>query len=80
MTQKNMTLWDGVPKGTYSIERIILEDLLARRLESLGINEGTKAYIITKKKSGSMVIKIRGSRLALGKYITSNIEVKEVVE
>lgn len=75
----NKTLWSIEPGKEASVERILLEDDLSRRLEALGLNEGTILQVITKKKSGAMVIKVRGSRLALGKQITSNIEVKEIV-
>lgn len=75
----NKTLWTIEPGKEVSVERILLEDDLSRRLEALGLNEGTILQVITKKKSGAMVIKVRGSRLALGKQITSNIEVKEIV-
>lgn len=75
----NKTLWSIEPGKEVSVERILLEDDLSRRLEALGLNEGTILQVITKKKSGAMVIKVRGSRLALGKQITSNIEVKEIV-
>lgn len=75
----NITLWSIEPGKEVSVERILLEDDLSRRLEALGLNEGTILQVITKKKSGAMVIKVRGSRLALGKQITSNIEVKEIV-
>ncbi len=75
----NKTLWSIESGKEVSVERILLEDDLSRRLEALGLNEGTILQVITKKKSGAMVIKVRGSRLALGKQITSNIEVKEIV-
>lgn len=74
-----MALWEGHPSKTYIIERILLNDLLARRLEALGMNEGTKVSVVTKKRSGAMVVKLRGSRLALGKNITSSIEVSEFI-
>lgn len=72
------SLWTIEKGKEVEVEGIYLEDNLSRRLEALGMNEGTPLTVITKKKSGAMVIKLRGSRLALGKEITSNIEVKEV--
>ena len=74
----NSSLWTIEKGKEVVVEGIYLEDNLSRRLEALGMNEGTPLTVITKKKSGAMVIKLRGSRLALGKEITSNIEVKEV--
>lgn len=75
---KFITLWDSVIKKEYSVERILLDNLIARRLEALGITEGTCIIPLTRKKSGAMIVKVRGTRLALGKNITSNIELSEV--
>lgn len=76
----NKTLWDGSVNSSYVLERILVEDLLARRLEALGFNEGTKIQILNKKKSGAMIVKIRGTRLALGKHITTLLEVSPFEE
>lgn len=74
----NITLWDAQLNKEYTVENIFLENPVSRRLEALGINEGTPVVVQTRKKSGALIAKIRGTRLALGKYITSNIEIKEV--
>ena len=54
-----------------------VEDAINRRLEALGVNENTPLLVMNKKNSGTMIIKVRGTRLALGKRITGGIEVKE---
>ena len=74
----NITLWDAELNKEYTVETILLENQVSRRLEALGINEGTPITVLTRKKTGALIAKIRGTRLALGKHITSNIEVKEV--
>lgn len=74
------SLWECEIKKEYTVERILLENNISRRLEALGINEGTPIMVLTRKKSGAMIARVRGSRLALGKNITSNIEVKEVAK
>lgn len=74
------SLWECEVKKEYTVERILLENNISRRLEALGINEGTPIMVLTRKKSGAMIARVRGSRLALGKNITSNIEVKEVAK
>ncbi|MBO4775340.1 MAG: FeoA domain-containing protein [Lachnospiraceae bacterium] len=74
----NIILWDAELNKEYTVENILLENTVSRRLEALGINEGTPITVLTRKRSGALIAKIRGTRLALGKYITSNIEVKEV--
>jgi Fe2+ transport system protein A len=48
-----------------------------RRLEVLGMLEGTKITVVNRKKRGAMIIKIRGTRFAVGESITKSIEVKE---
>jgi len=75
---ENIKLWDAELKKEYTVEDIFLENPISKRLEALGINEGTPVSVLTRKKSGAMVVKIRGTRLALGKHITSNIEIKEI--
>ena len=75
----NINLWNAELKKEYTVERILLENQISRRLEALGINEGTPILVLNRKKSGAMIVKIRGTRLALGKHITSNIEIKEAV-
>ena len=75
---ENITLWDAELNKDYTVETILLENQVSRRLEALGINEGTPITVLTRKRTGALIAKIRGTRLALGKHITSNIEVKEV--
>ena len=55
----------------------MVEERLTRRLEALGVNEGTDITIVNKKGSGTLIIKVRGTRLALGKKIAAGIEVEE---
>ena len=76
----NVNLWDAELNKEYTVENIFLENPISRRLEALGINEGTPVCVLTRKKSGALIVKIRGTRLALGKHITSNIEIKEVTK
>ncbi len=73
-----MILFDGMSGIEYQITGIYVEYVIERRLEALGLNEGTCIKIITRKKNGAMIIKVRGTRLAIGKAIASGIEVKEV--
>jgi ferrous iron transport protein A len=72
-----MTLYDGQVDRKYIIEEIRVVDNVARRLEALGLNEGTKIDILNKKNKGAMIVKVRGTRLALGERILSEIIVKE---
>lgn len=72
-----MTLFEGTKEKSYIILGVFVEEAITRRLEALGFNEGTKVVILNKKRNGSMIIKVRGTRLALGKHISKAIEVKE---
>ncbi len=72
-----MFLAEGNIGGIYGVKELILEDSITRRLEALGLNEGTHVKILNSKKKGAMIVQVRGTRLALGRHITSGIEVKE---
>ncbi len=73
-----MTLYEAVSGQKYIISSICVERLIARRLEALGMNDGTTILVLNKKRAGAMIVKVRGSRLGLGKHITSMIEVRKV--
>ena len=48
---------------------------LERRLEALGLIEGSTISILRKKRRGAMIIKVRGTRFAVGWGISSHIGV-----
>ncbi len=73
-----MTLYDAKVGGEYQIRELLVEDAVTRRLEALGLNEGTKILILNRKKKGALILKVRGTRLALGKHIASHIEIREM--
>ena len=54
------------------------QEKIQRRLEALGILEGTKVVVLNRKRNGSTIIKVRGSRWALGNEIAEGIEVEEL--
>lgn len=60
--------------STCQVKRVLVAEAIGRRLEALGVNEGTAVTILNKKKSGSVIIKVRGTRLALGRKIAEQIE------
>ena len=72
-----MVLHQGSIGKEYMIVSLDMEYEILRRLEALGINEGTKVVIMYKKKKGSLVIKVRGTKWAMGKKITDKIQVRE---
>lgn len=73
-----MRLNEGVIGSNYMVKGVLVDDKITRRLEALGVNEKTPVLILNKKRSGSLIIKVRGTRLALGKKIADGIEIGEV--
>ncbi|MCI1722622.1 MAG: FeoA domain-containing protein [Lachnospiraceae bacterium] len=73
-----MTLDQAQIGKTYEVENVDLPQELDIRLEALGMTNGTDLDVMNAKEHGTVIIKLRGSRFALGRGITSHIEVKEV--
>ena len=63
--------------GRYVVAGVQVDEGITRRLEALGVNEGTPVNILNKKGSGSGIIKARGTRLALGHRLSEGITVRE---
>ena len=72
-----MYLKDAQIGRTYIVEKIGLPFQLERRLEALGMTNKTPVSVLNRKGKGILIIKLRGTRFALGYNITKNIEVKE---
>lgn len=71
-----MTLDKGSINTAYSIQELKLPTKLKERLEILGMTLGTKVEILNKKGKGTLIIRVRGTRLAIGKDISQNIIVR----
>lgn len=70
-------LLKDVKKGENCIvEKVSLPDQMKRRLEALGMTKKTPVTVVNRKGKGIMIIKLRGTRFALGYNITNNIEVE----
>lgn len=72
-----MKLHEGDIGKTYTVYSVMVKDSITRRLEALGVNEMTPVTLLNKKGSGTVIIKVRGTRLALGRKISDGIEIKE---
>ena len=70
-----MKLNQGEIAGTSQVIKVDVRKDLKRRLEVLGMTGGTVLEVMNKKSGGTMIVKIRGTRFALGKKITENVEV-----
>ena len=60
-----MKLHEGEIGKTYIVYSVMVDDTITRRLEALGVNEMTPVTLMNKKGSGTVIIKVRGTRLAL---------------
>lgn len=72
-----MTLFETQKRKEYVIWQLHVEEAVTRRLEALGLNDGTRIRVLNRKRRGALIIQVRGTRLALGKHLSSNIEVRE---
>ena len=60
------------------IENIDLPFQREQRLQALGMTKDTTISVLNRKGKGIMIIKLRGTRLALGYNMTRKIAVKKV--
>ena len=72
-----MYLKDVRTGDTCVVEKLNLPFELERRLEALGMTNGTQVSVLNRKGKGIMIIKLRGTRFALGYNITRSVEVEE---
>ena len=75
-----MKLHEGEIGKTYIVYSVMVDDTITRRLEALGVNEMTPVTLMNKKGSGTVIIKLRGTRLALGRRISEGIEIREAAD
>ena len=61
----------------YIVEKIELPDRIKRRLQMLGMIHDTKLSVLNKKKNGALIIKIRGTRFAIGNSFAKGIILRE---
>ena len=71
-----MTLQEGNRGSRYKVRKLDLPVELERRLEALGLIEGTTVTVLRKKRRGAMIIKVRGTRFAVGWGISTHITVE----
>lgn len=73
-----MRLYEGEIGKTYEVEDMQMPLETERRMEALGMTKKTYITVMNKKRRGAMVVKLRGTRFALGQEILKHIQVKEV--
>ena len=70
------TLDRGTIGSSYEVEYLDLPLATAHRLETLGMTPGTVVEVLNNKSAGTVIIRLRETRYALGRGITSGIHVK----
>jgi ferrous iron transport protein A len=73
-----MMLNQAEPGRWVQISQINASQALSARLKALGMLKGTKVEVMAKKPSGTLILKLRGTRFALGSALSSQIEVSYV--
>lgn len=73
-----MTLKQGKSNHTYRVESLHTALDLERRLEALGLTEGSHITILNNQKKGALTARFRGTRFAIGRQIAERILVSEV--
>lgn len=74
-----MPLSMGQMDGSYKVISMDLPHAVEKRLESLGLIPNTNLKVLNAKDHGVLIVKFRGTRFALGRNITENIEVEPLV-
>ena len=72
-----MILQKGESGKVYKVIQMNLKGMVGHRLEALGLTIGTSIQVLNNKKDGSIIFKVRGTRLAVGKDIANQIVVEE---
>ncbi len=71
-----MLLKDVAAGQSCVVERIDLPFQMERRLQALGMTRQTEISVVNRKGKGILIVKLRGSRFALGYQITKSITVR----
>ncbi len=74
-----MTLSDANIKERYIVEELSLKQPIKRRLEAMGLIEGTMIRKNNEATDGSVIFTVRGTRLAVGKDVADYIEVRDIL-
>lgn len=75
-----MTLKDAENGKEYIVEGLTLKQPIKRRLEAMGLIEGTMIRKIDEALDGSIIFMVRGTRLAIGRELAELVMVRDVSE
>ena len=71
-----MQLSDGKIGDSLRVLSMNLPANMEKRLEALGMTIGSEITVLNSKSDGVLIVKIRGTRFALGRNLTKNVEVR----
>lgn len=74
---RKMTLASARLGDSYTVSNLGIDLDTKRRLGALGLTRGTKIKLLNRNRSGSVIVMVRGSRLALGRKIAESIRLRE---
>jgi ferrous iron transport protein A len=74
----DLTLQNAKIGAVYTVNSLNLDKATMRRLEALGLTRGTDIKLLNRNREGSVILMVRGSRLALGRKIAETIHMREV--
>ncbi len=72
-----MLLKDVAVGQSCVVEHIDLPFQMERRLQALGMTRQAEISVVNRKGRGTLIVKLRGSRFALGEQITKSITVRQ---
>ncbi len=73
-----MKLAECLKGKDFIVEKSMLKQPGKRRLEALGLIEGTRIYKLNEAADGSIIINVRGTRLAIGRDLANDIIVRNI--
>lgn len=74
-----MPLSSGAVHEKYKVISKNLPETISKRLQALGMTQDSVIEVLNAKGNGILIVRIRGTRFALGSNITHRIEVEPVV-
>jgi ferrous iron transport protein A len=72
-----MTLNLSLKGKKYIVKNIELKREINSRLEAIGMTKNSEITVFSNNNRGTVIIKIRGSRYAIGRGISKNITIVE---
>ena len=73
-----MNLKDAKNEKEYIVEKSMLKQPQKRRLEAMGLIEGTNIRKINEALDGSVIFMVRGTRLAISEELANDILVRDL--